>query len=672
MFLKMIFSYFLLFVILPMLVIHFHKEDRGWIDRLFICLIHSSFFFIIVIHLLSFIKLYETISLITVSFLGMFLIYKIQTSNQSISKGTILLVTGMELLDGRNDLKRSIINIKVSIASNIKKSTHAFLNSLKKRWFIWLSLVMTLGFAAYLRFKHATTYLYFGASDPYVHLRFSKYLGNNDIFGSGVYPYGFPAVISALHKFFNMDPYIVVRFIGPLAGMLMVLSIFFALRKIIGAHYPIIFFSIFIYVVYSEMPTNLWRQISALSMEYAAIFLLPGIALLIEYMRKRQMVYLLLAGECLLLTVIIHPYTAVTLGSAYIVICLGFWRVMLLPKVFNNFLKIMIVSGIVGVMPLVIGYLTAPIELEYFNESMQAPKEFEFSNWVEVILSSNILIMSLSFFSLLLLLYTLYNLWKNRRQKLNDSYVEPASISMVCIFILYYLIYRSGELGLPVLIPADRFGVFFSLVSAVVCGVLLKTILFSLSIFRNRVNLVNSLIYMMAGAILISGNINSAPVGLKYQYEDSLKMYFQIKKEFSPLEWTVISPGEDFSIILGYGRHTPLWEFVQYISNPEGKKFAIPTHDIFIFVEKIPLGTNNTTTEDEAYAPFPKFDDTDLTEFYYYDIKNRRILEAKIYKWAENYMESNDNMTIYYDSSVMRVYRLHQEEPLKNPVDFIL
>ncbi len=213
---QMIFSFLLIFVWLPMLVISFDEDDRGWIDKLFISIIHSTFFFIVVIHLLALVKLYETISLLAVYILTMITVTWFNSRHQSTTIGTKILIGSYDMFDNPGNLNRYIQNIPGKLRNSSLKVANTFLSSFRIHWFVYTCIIVTLSYAAYTRFKHSLIHLYFGASDPYVHLQMSKFLGENEIFKDGIYPLGFASVISALHKFFIMDPYIIVRFIGPL------------------------------------------------------------------------------------------------------------------------------------------------------------------------------------------------------------------------------------------------------------------------------------------------------------------------------------------------------------------------------------------------------------------------------------------------------------------------
>ncbi|WP_274364169.1 hypothetical protein [Paenibacillus thermotolerans] len=658
MLIKFIFSYMLLFVGLPMLVIKFDKDDTGWADKLFISLIHSTFYFIVVVHLLVLLKLYETLSILTVIGLTMFFLVRYYRKRRPEASENILAVV---LFDVAEDLKNWRYYYQTAIdtlRNKVIRSRNVFFSSLRVQWFAYFCIITTLIYAAYTRFRHSLVHLYFGASDPYVHLQFAKFLDENKMFTDGIYPLGFASIISVLDKVFNMDVYIVARFIGPLCGMLIVLSIFYALTKMIGNRYSIIFIGLFVYTAYAGLPTYLWRQISALSMEYAVIFLLPGIALLLEYLRKDKLTYLILAGECLAITLFIHLYTAVALGLAYIVVGLCYSKIVFVQVRFLRLVTVMITSGIFGLLPLIFAFLLLPPEeFTYAEENLQPAGDVNVASWLSVFLSSDIVI------QLLVIAAILFVIWRAVRGK-----TAMPDMAMLLTLILFYFIYESKAYHLPAAIPADRFGVFFSLICSAGIAVVINSAVNIIPYLQKRPSLISLSALLIAGIVLWSGPVNSAPAGSRYQYDSSVQAYLNIKSQFQPLNWTIIGPIEEYHLAYRYGRHTQIWEFAEALSQPKGKTLKFPTDDVFIFIEKIPLGSDQEISDEDVRAPFPEFTGTDLTEFYYRNVENRRIIQAKVNKWVEEQSSSHD-IKIYYDSPELRVYWIHQDG--KNPHDLL-
>ncbi len=133
----------------------------------------------------------------------------------------------------------------------------------------------------------------------------------------------------------------------------------------------------------------------------------------------------------------------------------------------------------------------------------------------------------------------------------------------------------------------------------------------------------------------------------------------KIKKEFPILNWTIISPVEQYQQSFGYGWHYNLWEFVQDVIEDAKEEVKIPTDYVFLFVEKYPLNSTQRINEQDSAEKFPII--TGQLDKYYTEYNNRRIIEAKAYYWAEEYIKEHDFMKVYMDTEVMTVYMIKQD-----------
>lgn len=673
---QFVFSFLLMYVLFPLIVVRFHKDDSGWIDKLFIVLTHSTLFYIIVVHAFVALRLYETFSVYFATLAGLVVADRFLNPNWPRIDRLKMMTTVYDVADGPGNWKKFLRNTANGIRTATVRGWQGATDHFRSHWAMWIAIAGTLGYAAYVRFRHSFEHLYFGSSDPYVHMRFTKYLSDNTLFGEGIYPYGYPAVISALHKFFNLDPYVTLRYIGPLGGMLLVLSVFFAVRKIIGSVYPAIFVGMFIYAVYAGLPVFVWRQISALSMEYATVFLLPGIAFLICWLRNKgaRPAYLILAGECLAIAVFMHAYTAFTLVIAYVVVYLCFWRTAMTRKQIVWFSTVMTASGIVGSMPLIVAFLTIPVgDLSYVEDNIQGTSQVDWSAWPQVFLNADAVTLALLLAGAAFLVYRIVAAARRRgRGERPRNEANAGAAATLLLFFVFFLIFEADSFGLPSVFPADRFGVSFALVAAAACGVAAYAAFAAAAKslpLRARSWAQYVSVSLVAALVLVTGSVQSAPAGDRYQYDDSVQVYLNIKRELPSMQWTIVSTQEENPFVFGYGFHWQLWEFARTIDSPEGKTLRFDTPSVLVFVEKVPLGSDREVTEEEASEPFPEFNNTDLTDFYYRDVRNRRILQSKMFQWAERYMREHDNTTIFYDSPVLRVYRIQNEN--FGPIDLL-
>jgi hypothetical protein len=241
-----------------------------------------------------------------------------------------------------------------------------------------------------------------------------------------------------------------------------------------------------------------------------------------------------------------------------------------------------------------------------------------------------------------------------KRGKKND-------IGFIIIALFMYGMYRAEELKLPTLIPAYRIGV---VLTPMIIIVIVMPLYLLASSFKAKEDTFFKTTKSVVCAILIGVILYIWPISIPkeidaYQYDTAVKAYLQIKAHLPYLNWTIVSPAEEYQLAYTYGQHKELLEFVGEITDPSGQKLKIDTDYIFFFAEKIPLGTNIPVTEADAQKPFPA-PTGNLTEQYYVNKENRRILEAKTYYWAENYMKTHSNMEIYMDTPTMRIYKLSQ------------
>lgn len=274
--LKLLFLYFFTFYLIPVFL-HRRKSNETWLDRFMMSFIHSHVFIIASIHLLVALHIYETISLLFLSIAVylFFLRHKMKTGN--IFNDFKPLEAMIKATDSRENLGEWKNQIAFFLKELIKNFIRSCVAKIKSHPFTICAAIIILLISAYIRFHHSFTELYFGSADPYVHLKWSKLLGANQMYVDGVYPYGYNSVMSALEVLYNLDPYYIARYLGPLSGVLLVIVIYYSVRKLFPKDYLIAVFAILTYLFSSFEFGFIWRQISSLSMEYGIIFLLPGI-----------------------------------------------------------------------------------------------------------------------------------------------------------------------------------------------------------------------------------------------------------------------------------------------------------------------------------------------------------------------------------------------------------
>lgn len=666
------FSYFLLFVWIPSMFVRYEEDDSSRLDKLFIGLTHSTLFFMIVIHLLVAIRLLETISLIGITIACLIVVTKYYSRSKSITISIKMMTSLFDLTEDREQWKIQLRNLTNHFEEKFIIQFHEIKQAFVKHPVLVAAYLLVFGVAMIDRFRYSFTHLSFASSDSYVHLGWSKYLSDMTIYLDGVYPYGFESIISVIYEIFSIDMYVIIRFMGTLTSILMMFSLVYALRKMVGRDYITILLTVFLLFYSSSMmignSTILWRQLSALSMEFAAVFLLPGITFFYLYFKSNKRLYLLLAAECYAIAAFTHPFVVVTMTLAFIAMGMANFRKLTVNRTFSRIIIYMGVAGFVGILPPLIGLLMGN---KFHGSSLNYIAGEFLSNGTSSAFQTVILFAReqpfiIGMFVVFAIYFTVWFINKKRHKNWFVSEDQSPFVMAAIFLVMMIIIYLSPALGLPSFVPIDRQPVFLAMAAALFFGI--GSGLIALRI--NREKLRSSLQMLTFSAIilwvlLVPGQKMEFPPGDQHQYDEAIRAYLDIKANYPFKHWDIISPVDELGMIKGYGYHTELWSFVRDLDDATLPSIKFKTAYVFLFVEKIPIDIMNRDsqpfTRADADLPFPVATDSFLTEFYYgSNVQNRRILEAKAYYWAEEYMKHNKDMKVLLDTPNMKIYEVYQ------------
>jgi len=667
-----LFSYFLLFVWIPSLFIRFEPEYSTRLDKLFISLTHSTLFFMIAIHLLVGVRLLEPITLYAVSIAGIVLLIKYQSRKDILSPGMKLMISVFNLTDDKNrliaNLRQFVFHIKQIGVNQWNEAKQA----LVKHPFLFCAYLIVFGVGFINRFKFSFTHLSFASSDAYVHLGWSKYLAHMSIYLDGVYPFGFESIIAAIYEFFNMDMYVIIRFLGGLTNILMMLSLVYVLRVMIGKDYIAILLTSFLLFFSSAMmlgyPALLWREQSALSMEFAAIFMFPGIAFFYNYFKTDKTLFLILAAECFSIASFTHPFAVVNMTIAFFAIGIVHYHKLFAQKRLIKVIAYMGAAGFIGILPPIIGLLSG---LPFHGDSLRYMKAELVTSRIasipHIILSFG---HDQPFVFVMFIFVLLYLIFIIVKRKISTSkkwlFSEQSSFLAVAMMtLLMIFIYLAPKMGLPSPVPPDREPIFLSMSIALWFGISFGLLINRIRLIRLRslARLVITLT-IVASVLTIPGQILPFPSGNIYEYDGVVRSYLNIKANYPMNQWDIISPVDELGLIHGYGFHTEIWEFVRDLDDSSKPTLTFTTPNVFLFVEKIPIDplkqNFQPVTLAESLKPLPVNSIGLQTEFYYGTLQNRRIIEAKAYYWAEDYMKHHKDMTVLLETNNVKIYKIYQ------------
>jgi len=244
--------------------------------------------------------------------------------------------------------------LKRSIAGNT--SVSAVFNTLISN----LLLLFVLLVSACLRFYDALAHAAPSMSDSYVTLAWMKYLEQNTLFRDGIYPQGFYFYLTVLRKFAGQDAIYVLKYAGPLNGVLITFGIHLFVRRLTASPCAGIFAAFVFGVLGQFLPITLERQAATNSQEFALVFLVPAWHFTIAYLETKSRKTLVSALVCYAITGLVH--TLIYVFAAVGVLCIVLAYLIASPRAnFKAAWRLAaagILSGIVSALPILAGMLT--------------------------------------------------------------------------------------------------------------------------------------------------------------------------------------------------------------------------------------------------------------------------------------------------------------------------
>lgn len=677
---KVLLAFVVVFIVIPWKVVRFDSEADKFLDKVFICLIHSTLIIILVAHILAFSKLYEYFSLVFVLFLVfIFSQYWSVKTWPALAEalGVRAIVHILDLSEGRLGLKEQLRQKWTGWCALRKARLSSFFRSYCRDPFaFYLPLAVILA-AAYLRFEHSIFNGTFTLSDTYAHLAWSKRMGMNEIYYYGVYSYGLHSIISALSKLFFLDAYWICRFLGPLAGAFLVLSVYyFALRTTENKAASLVAVVIYGLVNHADFPLAFIRQTSLLTQEYATFFVLPGLYYLWLYFKYRKNKYLLLYAEALAVTFFVHPF-----GAFYLALWSGIMFILAWVPLKIN-LRLILAYGAANIIAIVVPLIALGIGLlmgiELFRSSFNFIKDsislgqntLTPSQFVTIIFMGGWIQDVVVFLAIILGLISFHS------YRWGQKPTAILSLTLSLTTLVTFLLYRSNDLHIPSVVDFYRTGTFLALLIPVIFAGALNVLAeimsqASFQALRRYSGITMKVTVLVLCVFVLYSYPYQAEQGDELEYDAAVQNYLVIKRDFPALDWTIVGPTEQLEQVIGVGWHSDILRLVQrYTPEEVGKpafKWPIPTSHIFFYTEKIPFHWGRSVALSDAEKELEP-EGNDPFAQYYHTGDQRAILEAKAIRLMEAYRASHD-MSIFYEDEEMRIYYVYQELDPNYPIN---
>ena len=529
----------------------------------------------------------------------------------------------------------------------------------------WVLGAVVLAGAIFLLFNNVVRHYYLPASESYQHLAWVKYLQKSPlsaghpthIYQDGVYPYGYHAFISALSTLNFLDPFVVLSFAGPLAGLLLLLSAGYASYRLAGrAATAVLSVGVLAAGYLGSGISGASRMISPLPAEFGAVFALPSLVSAWNYLGAQDRDQGLMAVLAAFLTAAIAPWAFGYLALALIFLFITARAARLASgKAIGRLSLWMIGAAAVTAAPLLVSHFVLGMPF-YASLTPWGPAKGILTagggSTTGLWISAPFAYVGLAIGVLLLGEGSL--LWRQGERERS-----PLAVAMGAMIVVTYLL--SGAWAGPLFVDPSLAGLIFALFVAFGAGLSLDLTMDMVQ-SSNRWRTVTAAVLIVAG-VLLWRPVPAMPLG-QYEYDDEAKAYLSIVHLARRWDWTIISTQAALPKVLGYGFHTQILEFARsysydQIQEPDFRMATKDTGDYFIFIEKIPLGSTEPVKPD-ARMPFPVGPNLGATTVGYYENATARAaIEARVWGFVEEYRAIHpDLVSVLVDSPKLRVYQV--------------
>jgi hypothetical protein len=614
-------AFYVLFVLFPRVVL---REGPGTpLERFFRNYIISVLFFVVLGFFLILLKIYELLTLFAVL---AFIYLRYYREKHNINSWEDLWPRAMvwvyDFADGlvhprrvlRGWLQRKSGELKVLLSERFG-SRPAFLDTL-----LFLTVFV---YSAHLRFYDTLRHAAPAMSDSYVVIAWIKYLDGKMLFRDGIYPQGFHLYLDFLHKFSALDPLYIVNYSGPLHGIMITLSIYFAVSRWTGRKAPGILAAVMYGVLGPYLTIGWMRQAAANSQEYAFIFVMPAFYFLSRYIKHGDRADFFAGSAAVFIAGLTH-------SLAYAFIGLGIGLLLFLAAVsgFRENINKIWKTCLAGTASMAVALLPVGIGLLMGKGFYESSAEFLLEKAYVAALPE---LMLTDYFALagvaMLFVYQLVK-WK----KGNELFFARFIILLgTATFLLYYY----GGLVSGSLVISTRARELWGLVSPVCMGAgWFAAGQLAAPLRRRAVELV--LCFCFLGFIFFS--IRPQPIiPYKMEYESGVEQYLRISSTLRRTEWMIVSQEEGYALVYSRGYHMMLGDFLKTY-DPRAEKLEGCPPDIFIYHEKRVFRANREKS--------------------IYDQREKENQQLK--EWLAIYEKTHDNLSLFYEDENLKIARIHQ------------
>lgn len=293
-----------------------------FLDTVFYNLVHSTLLIIVISYILKLVNIFEALSVVFSYIIGLFLLHKLNKKNLTIMDYERIPYIVSVIGDSQNISQTVLVILTDSIrrAINLLKTFKNIIIFEMQRSICYSLTIFVFAAIAFFRFKYVITYFNFKSPDLHLLLSSIKVFWENTLFS--INNQGFSILLSYISRLTFMDPYWLVRFIEPIAGVLLLLSVFyFCLRTSKNYAFSLSVLAFVALLNSYKINFGLFGNATSISEEFASIFIFPGLYFLLSLIKKPTKINLLYIIETIFVVAAINLKILIY----YIIILLLTW-----------------------------------------------------------------------------------------------------------------------------------------------------------------------------------------------------------------------------------------------------------------------------------------------------------------------------------------------------------
>lgn len=669
--LRVLLSFGVAFVVLPAIVLPRPGGARSRLDVVAINLVRWIAVVIVVSHVLAAAKVYGIVSL-SASFLaiGWYTRYRKQWGGFA---GLLHMLWPSGAIPGQEvPLNPDGTPVGKAKAPGRVRRLLALLG-------LSLPVLGVVGVSFWLRLEPALSHVTLSPPDAYVHMAWADAFQKNVLWPDGVYPLGLAAFVSLIDVFSPFTDIVhVARFTGPIVGMLLVFSIYYAVVRLTRNPGAALLAAgtIGLFGARPEWREPWHRLIGLVPQELGvalAVFALAFAVLAVTERGGGERVKVTRVGSISLgghtLSVFAAAFAAAMthlVPGAFLVllVSVGAWMAALaMPRGgLSRAVGVSVAagSGVVAgfaVVPLAqllgweayLGYGAGEAAADLGVSSDLASAQRELVRWFGDLeaLGHNPLstIAGISVLLGIAAAVTLFLLRRDRTLTAQLLGLTAAAGLLVALFDLTPLAYRVDAFYLVRL--ANLIGALLALAFGVGLG--------WLGALLGRVRVLGGV-----AAMLVLGIVALAGFGWRFPavadveereqlvYEQSARVLLDLKSSEDAGAYTVVGTPAEEQFLAGHGFFIAAWVFARDIGGVGADEvIPIPTATTYIFAEKVPF-------------PVRPIDPIGPSEEYYFDPVKRARIMAILTGWARSYDSAHSAIEIHYEDDEIVVFALRR------------